>query len=348
MAEISFGASKVTVAVLNYNGLTTLPACLTSISELNSPPGEVIMVDDGSTDGSLEWVREHYPKVRLIPTEFNTKLLNRLRNQALKEARLELVLLVDNDVILKADCLDKLLWGLNHLPQAAVCMPRALYEHEPTLIYQDGQILHYVGATRALNRKVLAQGTPDQPRLSIGWGVQLINKQKACEMGNFNENYVMGWGDDGEFNHKLNLAGHFCYHIPSAIVYHKRVTGARRYYGTVRNRWRFLLECYEVKTLVLCLPALAAYESSLILFLLFKGALGDYLKAIKYVISDLGSILTTRREIQAKRKLKDSQLMTSGLIFIDAEYIDKKFLQWGYGLLTQFLNGYWSLVQKLV
>ena len=43
----------------------------------------------------------------------------------------------------------------------------------------------------------------------------------------------------------MNLLKHFCYHIPAAVVFHKRVTGAKRYLASVRNRWRFMLEFYQ-------------------------------------------------------------------------------------------------------
>ena len=343
-----FSSSNVTVVVSNYNGVTILRDCFESIRNLISPPGEIVMIDDGSQDGSVALVREQFPHVRVIELGFNSKCLNVLRNRALEESKTDFVFLVDNDVTLKPDCLNELLGGLENLPQAAVCIPRTLYERDPSMIYQDGQVLHYVGTSLAWHRNVPLKDADDGPRLTIGWGVQLIDRLQAADMGNFNENYVMGWGDDGEFNHKMNLAGHFCYHIPSAIVYHKRVKGAQRYYGTIRNRWRFLLECYQIKTLILCAPALAVYELSLILFLLKKGEVRQYLSAMKYVLANLGSILSVRRHIQSKRVMKDRELMTSGSIFIASEYVDSPILAFGYKAMNAFLNGYWSIIRPVL
>ena len=155
-------------------------------------------------------------------------ILNKVRNRGLAEATTEFVFLVDNDVTLKPDCLDELLRGLETLPHAAVTLPRTVYERDPTMIYQDGQVLHYAGTSLARNRNVPLAGADNRPRLTIGWGVQLIDRQQAALVGNFNEGYVMGWGDDGEFNHKLNLRRRSCYHVPAAIVYHKRAQGAKR------------------------------------------------------------------------------------------------------------------------
>jgi GT2 family glycosyltransferase len=320
--DTRFSSSHVTLVVSNYNGVKVLRDCLESIQNLASPPREVVMIDDGSDDGSPAMVRQHFPGVRVLELGFNSKRLNVLRNRALIESQTDFVFLVDNDVTLKPDCLDELLGGLRRLPRAAVCIPRTLYERDPSMIYQDGQVLHYVGTSLAWHRNVPVKDADDH--------------------------YVMGWGDDGEFNHKMNLTGHLCYHVPSAVVYHKRVKGARRYYGTVRNRWRFLLECYQAKTLILCAPALAVYEMSVILFLLMKGEIGQYLSAIEYIVTARGSIASVRRRIQSKRRVDDKELMTSGSIFIASEYVDSPILAGGYKIMNAFLNGYWSIVRRVL
>lgn len=341
-------AGDVCVAVLNYNGAQVLPACLDSVRKLDQAPAEVLVVDDGSSDGSPDWVREHHPDVRVVSMGENTKRLNRVRNCALAESRHPLVLLVDNDVELAPDCLEELLAALNRLPDAAVCMPRALYAHDPSRIYQDGQVLHYTAASHALNRNAPAVGTSLEPRVSIGWGVQLIDRGQAAACGNFNECYVMGWGDDGEFNHKLNLAGRLCYHVPTAVVLHARAEGARRYYGTARNRVRFVLESYQLRTLLLCAPALLVYEAALLGFMARERALGEYLRAVREALGELGSIRRVRREIQSRRRRRDVEFMTSGSIFVAPEYLDSRWLAAGLRALNAFLDAYWAGVRRLL
>jgi GT2 family glycosyltransferase len=344
-----FSAANVTVAVSNYNGIAIVGSCLASIGRLNAAPAEIIVLDDGSTDGSAAYLREHFPSARVIEMGVNSGgILNKLRNRALAEARTDFVFLVDNDVTLAPDCLDQLLNGLATLPHAAVCLPRTVYERDPAMIYQDGQVLHYVGTSLAKNRNFPLANADNTPRLTIGWGVQLIDKAQAATVGNFNEGYIIGWGDDAEFNHKMNLLKHFCYHIPAAVVYHKRVTGAKRYLASVRNRWRFMLEFYQARTLVLCVPALAVYELSLILFLLKKREFRQYRAGLKFIWANRRDIRRVRRDIQRRRLMRDRDLMTSGTIFIAAEYMDSKLLVLGYRTMNAFLNGYWVLVRGLL
>ncbi|WP_028580365.1 glycosyltransferase family 2 protein [Desulfogranum japonicum] len=342
-----FSAADVTIAVINYNGRTKIPDLFESILNLVEPPGEVIMVDDGSNDGSPDWVEAHWPDVRVIRfTENSGGMLNIVRNRALREARKPLVLIVDNDVVLLPDCLREALHGLNTLPDAAVCMTRAVYDDRPDIIYQDGQMLHYIGASPNINREASIQEVDAEPRLSIGWGVQLINTKRCEPLGWFNEAYPMGWGDDGEFNHKLNMAGLNCYHIPKSVVIHKRHSASKRYMGSVSNRWRFLLEMYSVKTLVLISPALIFYEIPLFLFLVMKKRPGDYFRGMWHMTTRLPGILRERKKIQFHRRVADRELMGCGDIFVYTDDMSSKILQLGYNFLNKALFFYWRIIRK--
>lgn len=348
MTKKQYTTSDVTIAVLNYNGRKKLPDLFSSITLLKNPPAEVLMVDDGSTDKSPQWVQEKYPDVRVIELPTNTKMLNIVRNTALKEARTDLVLIVDNDVVLLEDCIEEALHGINTLPDAAVCMTRAVYDDRPDIIYQDGQILHYIGASPNINRENHIDETNTKPRISIGWGVQLINRELTKPYRWFNENYLMGWADDGEFNHKLNMAGLKCYHVPTSVVRHKRHSGSKRYLGTVSNRWRFILEMYQLKTIILIFPTLLFYEIALFAFLCSKKAPMDYFRGMMHFIEQLYSILEERKLIQKQREVPDRDLMGSGDIFVYSDDLSSPLLTTGYRCMNSILNGYWVLVKKMV
>jgi len=343
-----FTAADVTLAVMNYNGADKLPALFESITSLDRSPGAVMIVDDGSTDGGAEAIRQRYPDVQIVSMGRNTKVLNRVRNRAFDEAATRLVFVVDNDVVLQSDTLEQLLKVMNEHPAAAACMTRAVYWHDPDQIYQDGQTLHYVGASPGTNRGRSVREVDAEPRLSIGWGVQLIDKDAAREVGFFNENYLLGWGDDGELNHKLHLRGYECYHVPRSVVFHKRDTSSKRYQSAVQNRLRFILEMYQLRTMLLSLPAFLLYELSLVSFLGMKGAWRDYLRGWRRFLGDLPGILRSRRTIQSFRVVPDRKLMGAGDIFVYSDEIDKPMLVLGYRFLNAVLNGYWRLIHGLI
>ena len=346
--EKQYSAADVTIAVLNYNGLKNLPDIFASIQQLDHPPAETIMVDDGSTDSSPDWVRQNQPSVRVVDMGRNTTVLNIVRNAALKAAKTDLVLIVDNDVMLCKDCIDEAVKAMNTLPDAAVCTTRAVYEENRDTIYQDGQILHYVGASPNINRECKISEVDAEPRMSIGWGVQLINREKCRAVDWFNEEYFLGWGDDGEFNHKLNMAGLICYHVPRSVVLHKRHGASGRYAPAVTNRWRFILEMYHWKTLILTAPALLFYELPLFGFLLMKKCPVDYFRGMFLVVKGLPQILSDRKKIQARRKLPDNKLMGNGDIFVYSDDVNNVLLNLGYKTINTLLNGYWYLIRGLI
>ncbi|MDH3637208.1 MAG: glycosyltransferase, partial [Gammaproteobacteria bacterium] len=341
-----YTAEDVTLAVMNYNGADRLPDLLRSISDLNHEPGEVMLVDDGSTDGGADAAEREHPNLKVVRMGRNTTILNKVRNRAFQESSKPLVFIVDNDVVLTPACLDELLLVINTWPKCAACMTRATYADRPDLIYQDGQVLHYVGASPGTNREKRVSEADTEPRVSIGWGVQLIDKRAAEQVGFFNEEYLLGWGDDGEINHKLNLFGFRCYHVPRSVVLHKRFESSKRYYAAVRNRLRFIFEMYYWRTIVLALPALAVYEVSLFAFLALKGGIRDYFRGWAYFFTHLPDILRVRRQIQSTRQLKDSEVMGAGDIFVYSDYVDIRILAVGYKAMNVFLNLYWALIRR--
>lgn len=347
-AKGPFNAGDVCVAVMNYNGLERLRVVLSSLRELVSPPGEIVVCDDGSTDGSVDYVEKEWPDVVVHAFPDNRGILNRLRNRALDGTRLPLVFFVDNDVVLKTDTLEELIRVFNERPEAAACITRAVFWDEPGKIYQDGQTLHYVGSSPNSYRGQRVDEVSNEPRKSIGWGVQMVDRRSMEEIGGCNEAYPIGWGDDGEFNYRLNLAGFVCFQVPRAVVYHKRDEGSARYYAAVRNRLRWLLEMYQWRTLVLTAPAMVLYEISLVGFLLMKGELGSYFRGWVYFFGNLKSILRTRSSIQKTRLLPDRELMGAGDLFTYDDYLDSKVLRIGLNFLNGSLNLYWKLIKKLL
>lgn len=346
--ENNYSSFDVTLAVLNYNGFNNLPDLFNSIAKLDQPPGELIMVDDGSDDGSPEWVEENVRDCVVFRMNKNTKILNKVRNHALSKSQKPLVMIIDNDVALMPDCLVRLLEVKNKHKEAGACMTRAVYWDDPNKIYQDGQILHYVGASPSTNRDKYIDQVDNQERISIGWGVQLICKKRASSVDFFNEAYLLGWGDDGEFNHKLNLSGFPCFHVPKAVVLHKRNVASERFMEAVVNRWRFIIEMYELKTLLLALPGLLLYEAALIGFLILKKAPKEYLVGMHMFIKDIPGIIKSRKAIQNKRKVGDRSLMGAGDIFVYTDYVDSRFLVAAFKVLNTTLNFYWRIIHKFL
>jgi len=119
----------ISTLIVNHNGEAHLARCLTSLGPLPRPGLEVLLVDNASSDRSLELVRRDFPAVRILALDMNCGFAA-ANNQAAAEARGEHLLLLNSDAWLVDDCLDRLLARLEGDPTLAlVC---------PTLHYPDG------------------------------------------------------------------------------------------------------------------------------------------------------------------------------------------------------------------
>jgi len=147
-------ADDVTLGVVNFNGRDRLPETLTALARLERPPAEVIVVDNASTDGSADWVEEHHRQVRCLRLDDNLGSAA-ARNRLLDEARTPYVLLLDNDIVLAPDALDRLLAVMREAPGAAICHPEIVDREDPALSqHYNGGYIHYLCAHLARSRPV--------------------------------------------------------------------------------------------------------------------------------------------------------------------------------------------------
>jgi GT2 family glycosyltransferase len=339
----------VTVAIPNYNGRHEISGAIKSVQQSTYQPAEILVIDDGSTDGSAEFIRQTFPVVRVVELGRNSGgILNRVRNRALREARTRLVFLMDHDIILDSSCLAVLVSEMRRLPDAAVLTTRALRYDDPTRIWVDAQKLHFLCNTVAPNRGGYVSDADDQARPSVGWGTQLVDKAKAAVINFFDEDYLIGWGDDGQFHYKLHLAGLPCYSVPRAIVFHKREVEAGRVRAIVRNRWYLLVECYALRSLILLAPVLIFYEVFLIVFLCLRGQLREYLNCVPDLIRTFPRLLRKRASVQRMRVVPDRLLLSGGPIYVSESIVTNTCTRLALVLMNHLFEGYWRVVRRFI
>lgn len=108
------------VCIANYNGVHVLADCIESVlAQSGGEPVEIIVHDDASTDGSVDWIRQHYPDVELLAASENVGFCI-ANNRMVAHARGEYVLLLNNDAALYPDALATLLESARQLPQAGI------------------------------------------------------------------------------------------------------------------------------------------------------------------------------------------------------------------------------------
>lgn len=338
----------ITAAVVNYNGREVLPDTLASLEAVRGDDTEILVVDDGSDDGSPEWVEEHHPHVRVLRMGRNTARLNRVRNVALEAARHRWVFLTDNDVEVEPGCLATLLDVVRREPDVLCCTPRLVYRDEPGRIYHDGGELHYLCLSTAVPRgRPVESRPPRPPRATVGGGIMMIDRRASREIGDFDGGYLLGWGDDGEFHVRGRLAGYRCLHVSSAVARHvERPRGTDRALGQVYNRYRLLLTAYSGRSLALLAPALAAFELALTAASLAEGFFRERIAAVGRVVKDFGEIRSRRRRVRARRRVGDREILTGGALMTPAALSGSRLVAAARRAAAAAAELYWRLVRR--
>src|SRR5690606_24907989 len=342
----------IAVVVVNYNGARTVLDTLDSLFRQRGVAVSVIVVDDGSTDGSPDAIARQYPAVEIHREPRNTKEVNRLRNIGLARATADKILFTANDIVFEPDCLAELIRAMGADSRVALCLPRMMYAEAPDTVYMAGGRVHYAGATIAPHRHEPFDGRIE-PRPAIGGGIVLLDRRKLSVVGGFDEGYRLAWGDDLELHQRLLLSGYRCLYVPTAVCLHeyKPFDGTRAYRarGQVGNRWRYLLTHYEARTLLLIVPALALYEGVQAIFLTPYSMPHLYVVGTLDAIVALPSSFRRSSEIEALRRVRDRDVLFAGPLYVRPEHSNgHSAAARAVSMLSAVLSAYWRLVRPLL
>jgi GT2 family glycosyltransferase len=211
------GSSSVVLP--NWNGRKWLPGCLESLARQELSPAEVIVVDNGSTDGSLDYLRTHHPTVRVIALASNTGFAH-AANQGLHVAEGEYVALINTDVVLEPDWLAQMTAALDSSPRAASVACKMLSLGSPDIIYDAGDVLRRDGACEQRGRFCRDDGRWDEPGEVFGAcaGAALYRRDAVLSVDGFEERYF-AYLEDVDLALRLRLAGWTCRYEPTVALH---------------------------------------------------------------------------------------------------------------------------------
>lgn len=209
------------VVIPNWNGIAHLPACLDGLRAQTYPHLEVILVDNGSTDGSQALVTEMYAEVRLLALERNLGLTGG-NNAGFRAAGGEILISLNNDTEVDPGFVAALAAGLSEHPQAGMAAAKMLlFDRRDTLHSAgDGYGVDGIPFNRGVWQK--DEGQFDEPGWIFGGcgGAVAYSRAMLDQVGLFDESFFM-YCEDVDLNWRSQLAGWRCWYTPQAIVYHK-------------------------------------------------------------------------------------------------------------------------------
>lgn len=339
----------VEIAVTAFNSRETLPHLLECLRQAGAPDDRVTVIDLGSTDETCGWLTREFPQVCVKRFETNNGP-NPGRNLAIRSASRPYVLLLDADAYVRSDAPARLRRALESHTVVGMATPVIVHAQAPDTIQYAGGSIHFMceAINPWLDRPLVDRGT-DLRDVGAAPGMGcLIDCMAARRIGLFDERYFMG-KDDGDFCHRLRIAGYRIVEDPQAIVEHgSRPRSTWLFSYQIRNRWHFLLKNYELRTLLLVLPALAIHEPIQFVVLTMKGHFKAYLQAVRGLLPWLKTLRRERRELAAIRVVHDRALLSAAPLIVRQDLVGGRIGRTLKAAYDAWLGAYWKLIRPLV
>ncbi|MFN8224463.1 MAG: glycosyltransferase family 2 protein [Gaiellales bacterium] len=245
--DVEHAAERVTVAILNYDGCDLLDIVVPSVLAQRHR-GRVVVVDNGSRDGSAEHVKEHWPAVEVIRIPENIGVAAAL-NRAVAAGDTEYLALLNNDIELEPDWLGELVAALDTHPEAAAASGKLLRYHEREIIDSAGDLLLWSSAVLNRGAGERDRGQFDEPgRVFAACAGAALYRRSAFELvGGFDESFF-AYAEDIDWGTRAQLLGLSARYTPTAIGYH--VGGA-----TTGKRPRLYIRCQRRNQLTLAIKS---------------------------------------------------------------------------------------------
>jgi GT2 family glycosyltransferase len=233
------GMSEIAVAIINYNTCDDLRSCLASVEE--SGAQEIVVVDNASSDGSVEMVRAEFPHVTLSANKVNSGYGSAAK-QAIANCQAQFILLLNSDTRLNANTLVTLKRYLATHPQVAIVGPRLLNPDGslqascypfPTPLHiflEESTLGRLIRHLPWLRQRYLRTWSHDRAR-PVPWvlGAAIaIRRQPFEAIGGFDESFFM-YAEETDLCYRLRAAGWDIHFVPDAAIIHTGGASTRQY-----------------------------------------------------------------------------------------------------------------------
>lgn len=305
-APDSAAAPDASVVIVNYDGARLLTSCLRAVARQAAASYEIIVVDNGSSDGSRELVRREFPDVSLVALERNTGFAAG-NNVGCARARGRFLAFLNNDAEPDADWLARSITALNADPGAALATARVVYAHDPAILDSagDGWTMWGGGFKRGHGQPV--ESAREAREVFAACGAACVIRRDVFErIGGFDEDFFLSH-EDIDLSYRVQLLGYRCLYVADAVVRHAvsatlgRVSARAVFYGQRNLEWVYLKNT-PGPLLVATLPGHLVYVAAGAVYYTAIGAGAVFCRAKWAALRGLPRIWRKRRVVQASRR----------------------------------------------
>ncbi len=267
---------KVLLIIINYNGINFLGECLDSIFTQSYKNIKVLVVDNNSKDGSVQYIKKNYTEVDILQNLFNKgygDAINKaVRYGMQKYPGLKYFGILNNDLRLDENWLEKLVSYGDKRSESGVLGGKMLIYHWPKYINSTGSLVNYFGSGWDRDFfEIETEITRESGHtLAVSGGAMLIKKEVFLSAGFFDTRYFMYY-EDIDFCFKVwKYSDYTVDYVSDALVYHKfssssGILSLKKHFYLKRARFVFILKNYPLGFLRKMLPEISRYETGYIM-----------------------------------------------------------------------------------
>lgn len=269
-------APLVSVIIVNYNGRAFLEKCLSSLLAQSYPSLEIILVDNASSDNSIDYIRKEFPSVKTIANEQNAGFAKGI-NIGINAANGELIATLNNDTEVSTQWLEELVKAITSRENIGMCASKMLFMKNPGFINSTGICISRSGACwdRGMFERDTGQYESVEEVFGPCAGAAIYRKAMLEEVGLLDEDFY-AYMEDADLAFRGRVAGWKCLYVPKAVVYHMHGgTGGYAsdytiYYGNRNIIWNSFKN-FPIRLLITSLPWIIGRNIAVIPYYMLNG-----------------------------------------------------------------------------
>lgn len=251
----------ISVLLVNYNGLRHLSDCLSSLNNQTFTDIEIVLVDNNSSDGSVEWIRKHFPNVLIIESKINLGFGGG-NNLGIPYCRGKYIYFLNNDTFVESNAIESLVIAIKHNEDVKIFASLLLKYNRPDLVDSAGDTIYSCGKTFSFANYPASMFLNQKKITSACGGAALYSRDLLEEIGYFDEDFFLNY-EDLDLSFRAQHAGYEILLIPQSKVRHKGSAslGGKKsrlsLYYQERNFGIFLIKNFPLSVLIRFVPAFA-------------------------------------------------------------------------------------------